>query len=151
MNEREMRQIGIKLAVLALSLFSIGSCGAETPNLTYKDCIVEVASPISENGFGSAGSKWITEFMIQEFIKGTGSFDNSLPSMLRVSNRGFYFYFNQNCSDRLKWSKYFVDNFVKAHEKDYYYKLKLLSPEEVDDLGIKEMPQWRNGKRIPYD
>ncbi len=124
MNRQGEYQLKRIFNVLFLSVFFLGSCGAETRKLSYKECIVAVDSPISQNGFGSVGTDWIAIYMMQDNIKNSRRI-KYLPGMTRISERGFYFYFYETCQDKLKWSKYYIDSFIKTHEKAYYYKLGL--------------------------
>ncbi len=127
--------------VLILSVFILGSCGDETHKMSYKECIVAVDSPISKNGFGSVGADWISIYMMQDNIKNNRRI-KYLPGLTKISDSGFYFYFYETCPEKLKWSKYYIDNFIKALEKTYYYKLKSLSPQEVDELGMQEIRKY---------
>ena len=126
----------IKVGVLAILLAIVMSCRAA--ELNYKNCIVSVESPRSQNGFGTAGADWISTHMIEDNINFNRGI-RQLPALVGITEDGFYFFFYETCPDKMKWTEYYIRNLIDTHKIDYYYRLKSLSPDEVEDLGIQEI------------
>ncbi len=141
LNFKLRLKIILNVSLLAVSLFYSGTFWAGSNSLNYKECIVSVKSPQSQNGFGTTGADWIAIHMVQDNIKNKRGI-KFLPSMTRITDSGFYFQFYETCHDKLEWSKYYIKNLIEAHEKSYDYELESLSPDEVDKLEIREIKTY---------
>ena len=128
-----------KVVALTILLAVVTSCGAA--ELNYKSCIVSVESPSSQNGFGTVGADWISKHMVEDNINFNRGIRH-LPALVGITEDGFYFYFYEACPEKMKWAEYYVRNLIDTHKIDYYYRLKPLSPKEVEDLEIQEIRNY---------
>ncbi len=131
------------LSIVVLLVLFVASCGTVTEeyNYDYKKCIISVDSPKSGGGFGTIGADWIASFMIKDNISNNRRI-KYLPGMTKISDDGFYFYFYETCPEKLKWAKYYIERFIESHENIYIYSLRSLKPQEVDEIGIREIRKY---------
>ena len=129
----------IKVVALAILFGIVISCRAD--ELTYKNCIVSVESPRSQNGFGTAGADWISTHIVEDNLNFNRGIRH-LPVLTGITEDGFYFYFFETCADKIKWTEFYIRKLIDAHKIDYYYRVKPLSPNEVENLGIQEIRNY---------